>query len=82
MKKQIVLEIDDISLFAKALNNAIAAYGRILSGIYFCCEIPSQFIPLKELPEQELQMRIKCLKDVYSQVEKVELIDGDEDEDE
>lgn len=72
MKKQITLEVDDISLFAKAFNNAIASYGDIIASIYFRCEIPGKFLPLKELPQQELNMRIKCLKDVYSQIEQIE----------
>lgn len=72
MKKQIVLEVDDISLFARAFNNAIASYGYIVSGIYFGCEIPSKFLPLKELQQEELNMRVKCLKDVYSKIEQIE----------
>lgn len=63
---------DDITIFAKALNNACVAYGDIISAIFFRCEIPSKLQPLKELSDEELQQRFYCLKDVYKQVEEIE----------
>ena len=69
---KIEIEVKDISLFAKALNNACISYGDIIWGIYIGCEVPSKFDPLKKLPEGELKARIDCLKDVYRQVENME----------
>lgn len=69
---KIEIEVEDISLFAKALNNACISYGDIIWGIYIGCEVPSKFDPLNKLPEGELKARIDCLKDVYRQVENME----------
>lgn len=69
---KIEIEIDDISLFAKALNNAIVAYGDAVWGIFIGCEISSKLEPLKKIPYEELEKRIFCLKNVYKQIEKIE----------
>lgn len=69
---KIEIEVEDISLFVKALNNACISYGDVIWGIYIGCEVPSKFAPLKKLPEGELKARIDCLKDVYRQVENME----------
>lgn len=69
---KIEIEVEDISLFAKALNNACASYGDIIWGIYIGCEVPRKFELLKKLPYEELQARMNCLKDVYRQVEENE----------
>lgn len=69
---KITIEVEDITLFAKALNNAIIAYGDITWGIFLGCEVPDKFAPLKGLPEGELKARVNCLKDVYRQVEELE----------
>lgn len=70
--KKITIEVEDITLFAKALNNAIIAYGDITWGIFLGCEVPDKFAPLKKLPYEELETRMKCLKDVYRQLEDIE----------
>ena len=54
---KIEIEVKDISLFAKALNNACISYGDVIWGIYIGCEVPSKFDPLKKLPEEELKAR-------------------------
>lgn len=69
---KIEIEVKDISLFAKALNNACISYGDVIWGIYIGCEVPNKFDPLKKLSEEELKARIDCLKDVYRQVENME----------
>ena len=73
---KIEIEVEDISLFAKALNNACISYSDIIWGIYIGCEVPSKFDPLKKLPEDELKARIDCLKNVYRQVENIEKNNG------
>lgn len=69
---KIEVDVDDITLFADALNNAVAAYGDILFGIFIGCEIPSKLEKLKEIPFDELQKRFDCIKNVYEQVLKIE----------
>lgn len=63
---KIEIEVEDISLFAKALNNALITYGDVVWGVYLGCEVPSKLEPLKKIPYEELKGRIECLKDVYS----------------
>jgi len=69
---KIEIEVKDISLFAKALNNALITYGDVVWGIYLGCEVPSKLEPLKKISYEELKKRMECLKDVYNQVEELE----------
>ncbi len=69
---KIEIEVEDVTQFAKSLNNASAAYAEIVSGIYLGCAIPKKFEKLRSLPEEELLGRLECLKDVYRQVEQQE----------
>ena len=69
---KIELEVEDITLFAKALNNAIITYCDIVWGINLGCEIPSKLEPLKKVSDEELMARVECLKAVYNQVEELE----------
>ena len=69
---KIVIEINDVELFAKSLNNAIAAYGNIISAIDLGCEVPLMFDVLKTINFENLQERYNCLIDVYKQVEHME----------
>ena len=71
----IEIEIDDIELFAKALNNATIAYWDICSSIFLGCDpqINSmKFLPLSELSDGELENRFNILRDVCEQVEEKE----------
>ena len=69
---KIELEVDDITLFAGALNNAVASYGDILFGIFFFFQIPDKLEKMKEIPFEVLQKRFDCIKDVYEQVLEIE----------
>lgn len=69
---KVEIEVDDITLFASALNNAVASYGDILFGIFVGCEIPAKLEKLKEIPFDELQKRFDCIKNVYEQVLVIE----------
>lgn len=69
---KIEIEVDDITLFASALNNAIVSYGEILFAIYFCCDVPAKLEKLKEIPFEELKKRFDCIKNVYEQVLEIE----------
>ena len=72
----IEIEVDDIEVLAKALNNAFLAYGDIVSSIS-CFGLEPQlstirYLPLMKLPAEELDRRYNTLKDVYLQVEAKE----------
>ena len=69
---KIQLEIDDITLFATALNNAIVSYGDVVFAIMLGCEVPSKLQPLKKIPFDKLEGRLACLKAIYKQIEKIE----------
>ena len=69
---KITIEVPNIKLFAKAFNNAIAACGETYWSVCMGCEVPSKFEPLRNLPDEELVARFKCLHDVYEQVEEIE----------
>jgi len=69
---KITIEVKDIELFSKGLNNAIAAYGDIIYAIGIGCEIPSAFEGLKAIPFDNLRTRYNCLVDAYKQVEQME----------
>lgn len=69
---KIEIDIDELSLFIDALNNAIIAYGNIVHSIFLCCDVPSNLEPLKNLPYDVIEKRFYCLKDVYKQIEKME----------
>ena len=65
------IEVSDIELFAKALNNAFLAYWDIVRAIDFGCEPQvraTRFLPLGELPDGELKNRLMELENVYDQV--------------
>lgn len=62
---KIEIEVENIELFAKSLNNAYLAYHYIVSSIELGCEIPSKFNQLYRLSEEELHKRRNCLRDVY-----------------
>lgn len=69
---KIAIEVKDIELFAKGLNNAIATYGHIIRCVDLGCNIPSQFEVMNKIPFEELRARYNCLIDVYEQVELIE----------
>ena len=69
---KITIEVNDLELFAKGFNNAIAAYGDIVWNIKIGCDVPSRFEVLKEVPIDDLIDRHNCLVDAYEQVVKIE----------
>lgn len=68
----IELEVADISMAAKAINNAAAAYGRILCAVMLGCEVPNGFEALCELTDDECRTQILCLKDIIRQIDNIE----------
>ncbi len=72
---KIEIEVTDIELFAKALNNAFLAYWDIITAIDLGLEPQvraTRFLPLGELPDGELKNRFEELERVYLQVEDIE----------
>ena len=73
---KIEIEISDIELFAKALNNAFIAYSDIVSSINLYGVEPQlstiRYLPLMELSSEELDARYNELKSAYLQVEDIE----------
>lgn len=67
---KIEIDVEDISLFAKALNNSTSTYGNILFAICIGGEIPEKLKPLENIPYEELKKRFNCIKNVYKQIEK------------
>lgn len=72
---KIEIEVSDLELFGKALNNAFLAYWDIIHAINLGCEPQiktTRFLPLGELPDGELKNRLEELEKVYLQVEDIE----------
>ena len=72
---KIEIEISNIELFSKALNNAFLAYGDIVHSINLGCGpqiITTKFLPLTKLSDNELRNRLEELKKVYLQIEEIE----------
>lgn len=69
---KIEIEIPDITTAAKAINNAMVAYGDIVYSVILGCEVPQKFQPLTNLEEDELTKRFDCLKGIYKQLEEIE----------
>ena len=68
---KIQIDIEDIELFEKAFNNAIAAYGDIYRSISFGIGPQinfNKFSKLEYLPEGELRKQVDILIDVYEQI--------------
>ena len=71
----IELEVKNFELFAKALNNACAVYGDMVSAINLGFEpqiSKNKFSLLTNLPEGELIKRYNALVEIYQQVEEIE----------
>ena len=69
---KIEIEVNDVELFAKGFNNAIATYGDVVYAIFIGCQVPSRFKVLETIPYEELTARYNCLVDVYEQIEQIE----------
>ena len=69
---KITIEVNDIELFAKGFNNAIATFGDVVYAIDIGCEVPSRFKVLETIPHENLLARYNCLVDVYEQIEQIE----------
>ena len=69
---KITIEVPDIEIAAKSINNAMVAYGDIVWSIILGCEVPQKFQSLAKLDEEELTKRFNCLRDICKQIEEME----------
>ena len=69
---KITIEVPDITTAAIALNNACIAYGDIVYAIELGAEVPSKFNGLRQIDEDVLRKRFECVKNIYTQIEKME----------
>ena len=70
--EEIELEIEDITSFAIALNNACISFSDIVFRTFWGLDLPTKLEKLSTIPEDELQDRFICLKDMYEQITKIE----------
>lgn len=72
---KIEIEVDDLTEFISALNNALIVYGDIISSIHLGCE-PSLLIKnkvaLEQIGEDKLKARYDALVNVYMKLEEIE----------
>ena len=70
---KVELEVEDLDLLLKGLNNSLITYHEICSCVFLGCDIPfSSLRPLKNLPYEELEQRLLSVKNIYSQLEQLE----------
>ena len=70
---KIEIEVEDISLFAKAFNNACVSHTENTRALMLGCDVPKDIEPLRVLPDEELLERLRCLYNVNRQIEKIEM---------
>ena len=67
------VETHDITILAKALNNAVIGYSDIITALYLGCDPAAPHLkPLENVPYEELQKRLEALNGLYLQVEEIE----------
>lgn len=68
---KITIEIPDVALAAKALNNATASFGETCWAAMFNMNLPKKLEPLASLDAEELKRRYMIVKDIAEQIEAV-----------
>lgn len=69
---KITIEVSDITQTAIALNNAMVAYGDIISCIELGLPVMEEFRVLEDVDDKVLRNRFECLRSVYKQIEALE----------
>lgn len=69
---KITIEIPDVALAAKALNNAVAVLGWASWTAIIGCELPDRLSKMSELEEEELKRRFMLVMSICEQVEAIE----------
>lgn len=69
---KIELEIDDITVTAIALNNAVAAFGVMCWTAEMNCQLPGALENLQLLCDDEIKSRFRIVKNLYEQIHAIE----------
>ena len=69
---KITIDVPDISLAAKALNNAVVAFGEACWTHWCECHLPERLAPMKNLSQEEVKERFNIVKSICEQVEAIE----------
>ena len=69
---KITIEVSDITQTAIALNNAMVAYGDIISCIELGLPVMEKFRVLEDVDDKVLRNRFECLRNMYKQIEALE----------
>lgn len=64
------LDIPDIVVACRAINNASAAYARLISMIRVGVEIPEEFHKLYKYSEEDLKEHLLLLQDIVMQFDE------------
>ena len=72
---KIEIEVNDLTEFISALNNALIVYGDIISSIQLGCEpglLIKNKVALEQIGEDKLKARYDALVNVYMKLEEIE----------
>lgn len=69
---RVTLEIPDITIAAKAMNNATIALSEIVWAINLGCDVPKIFEPLRNVNEDDLNKRVSIMSHLTKQLEVIE----------
>ena len=78
---KITIDIPDIELAAKALNNAVAALGEVCWTKYCGCKLPQMPGDMSKIEYEELKRRFLIVKGICEQVEIIEKIKRRDEDD-
>ena len=72
---KIEIEVNDLTEFISALNNALIVYGDIISSIQLGCEpglLIKNKVALEQIGEDKLKARYDALVNIYMELEEIE----------
>lgn len=69
---KITIDVPDISLAAKALNNAAVAFGEACWTHWCECHLPERLGAMRNLSQEEVRERFYIVKSICEQVEAIE----------
>ena len=67
---QITLNIENLDILVKGLNNAVISFGNVASALLLHCDVPKNLEPLQTLPEEEIRKRFDAVLNIYKQLEE------------
>ncbi len=69
---KVEIEISDIKLAAKAVNNATAALGWLSWAATLGAKVPDKLSDICKLEDEEIKVRFRIMKDICNQIEVAE----------